>query len=75
MNAGKAALYKTALFHRETVANRGDLPTAPVRVKFIGEEWNETFKRPENVYACYATMDDASLLGEFYEHALTSFVL
>lgn len=74
----KGRLYKTAQFTQAAVSSPhslGKLTRDPVRVVFHIRTWNAVFQRDENVFACYRTMDDTTLIGMYFEAALENFCL
>ena len=71
----KARLYKTAVFS-DTIKNlEPELTSDPVRVVFKFVQRNALFSCDEPVYAVYRDMTDESIIGTYFERALTRFVL
>ncbi|WP_058048803.1 hypothetical protein [Janthinobacterium sp. Ant5-2-1] len=73
MSANQARSYRTARFNSRARAMQSCLPTVPVRIVFMNEQYNAFHQRNECVFASYADADDKSLIGTYFQHALMNF--
>jgi hypothetical protein len=65
--------FRTARFSARVHAAQADLPTGPVRIKFLTGAFNAFYRRNECLFYVYAGDDDKTLIGTYYQNALVDF--
>jgi hypothetical protein len=65
---------RTARFSERAHAIQSGLPTERVRIKFFTGAFNAFYRRNECLFSVYAGDDDSTLIGTYYQNALTDFL-